>query len=91
MNKLEQVVKAIVRSDVLVTEHGRKHIDENWPKGWEDERDDALPQARAAIAAMREPTEEMLDALTVRHRREVQRHEIGKDYTAMIDAALSTE
>lgn len=43
---------------------------------------------RAAIEAMRVPTEGMVEALSVRHRRETQRREIGKDYTAMIDAAL---
>lgn len=47
--------------------------------------------ALIAIEAMREPTEEMLDALNVRHRREVSRREIGKDYTTMIDIALKEE
>jgi len=49
MTLKEKILRAIVAYDPLVTDRGRKHIANYWPKGWEDEREKAMAQADAII------------------------------------------
>jgi len=47
MTLKEKILIAIVAYDPLVTDKGREWIAKTWPKGWEDERENAMAQADA--------------------------------------------
>lgn len=75
-------------ANVLATRRGSKAV-------WEED----IATARAAIEAMREPTDAMKEAMTAAAldseygalRYEVPDEEIQRVFTAMIDAALAEE
>lgn len=82
-DKIEQVARAIA-----VAGNGGVWTDENWYK--EYQRDIHRIRARAAIEAMREPTEAMIEAVCpVAFFDTDNRAYIRSDYGKMIDTALA--
>ena len=60
-------------------------LKEHFAGGWAMGEPDCIPAAKAAIQAMREPTQEMLLAVD-----SIGREKMADGYTAMIDAALKS-
>jgi len=56
MTLKEKILIAIVAYDPLVTDKGREWIAKTWPKGWEDERENAMAQADAIIRLLDKET-----------------------------------
>jgi hypothetical protein len=89
MNMVETVAKAIFNASVQNSGRNILWHDAGWPA--ERVREEARACARAAIAAMREPTQDMIDAaddlngsaLFYKHYATCQDH-----WAAMIDTAL---
>lgn len=84
MTMIERVARAISNSDPANAEDG---WDDNSPAV----KDDYRKQARAAITAMREPTEDMLKATKYPpcdHHLDPRDGVVPEQWEAMIDAAL---
>lgn len=75
MSKLEEVARAMV-GEVA------------WPRLGEEERKGWMANARAALEAMRQPTEKMIDAGTATFRPP-DYADAEETYRAMLDAALA--
>lgn len=83
---VERVARAIVAKINEIDGEGRQ-----WEEGSADERAEASMIARAAIEAMREPTNDMIDALWAEEEK-AQGGGCGKlMFVAAIDAALKPE
>lgn len=77
-NMVERVARAICRAGICgPRDHIEAEVNRNWRK--------FVLEARAAIAAMREPTEAMLDA----GNSDGHDPDLHQTYKNMIDAALS--
>lgn len=79
MTMIEQVARALAFASLDPETRVAVDMDKHFPFV----RDFYMAQARAAIQAMREPTEEMLD------RAPTWRDDAARYHRAMIDAALS--
>jgi hypothetical protein len=94
MTMVERVARAIQNVDIIAAT-GATIADDAWQKLWADDTMRAMtePYARAAIAAMREPTRQMADAAYERQRSLNCAVQTGLNYSAiyetMIDTALS--
>lgn len=89
MNMIERVARASFKYWAK-----RKGMDFKFEDMPSDELEFALGHAKAAIAAMREPSEGMIDAGANSagwHSAEEPTYEAPKCYKAMIDAALKEE
>jgi hypothetical protein len=82
MRKIEEVARALANHIHHGGDYGM-----TGEEAYEDRRDDYLAMARAAIEAMREPTEWMLCA--GRPYAGVAASSASKTFSAMIDAALN--
>lgn len=95
---VERVARALAALQIRVVNRWEKPppTDEKVAAGVEYAWPDFVPQARAAIEAMREPTQLMLDASATAIVKEARRqdfaiyfHEMAEGWRAGIDAALS--
>ena len=85
---LEKMARAIAKRAWSLTD---AELAESWSKT--DEREHLLRSGRAALQAIREPDEGMLDAAYVTRKRKIKpdENDDGRLFTAMIDHVLNEE
>ena len=81
MTPIEKAARAVCADECDVARHGPDRCDCKW---WTAH----VPAVRAALTAIREPSEAMVEAMRVASGHQISRTDLRLAYVAAIDAAL---